>query len=217
MTAGSALPLQPGAGPARAQAVGIGLWVFIGVASALFSLLLLAFALRMNGSDWAPVAMPWQSWLATASLVAGSLALQAAARAAEAARPVQALHWLLVGGACAALFIGLQSWAWQALQAAHVLPAANPAAGFFYLLTAMHGLHVIGGLAGWAVTVPAARREADRPSAASLGRLYQPASATWRIRLCARYWHFLLAVWLLLFGAMGWLSPDFVRLVCGTR
>ena len=37
-----------------------------------------------------------------------------------------------------------------------------------------------------------------------------------RVRLCARYWHFLLAVWLLLFAAMGQLTPDIVRAICGT-
>ncbi len=63
-----------------------------------------------------------------------------------------------------------------------MLLAGNPAASFFYLLTAMHGLHVIGDLVGWWVEARGVWRQAD------------PASVAWRITLCARYWHFLLVV-----------------------
>ncbi|MCY1235595.1 hypothetical protein D9M72_482170 [compost metagenome] len=65
----------------------------------------------------------------------------------------------------------------------------------------MHGLHVLGGLAGWGVAV-AARGSGD--------------VAVLRMRLCARYWHFLLAVWVVLLAALGWLTPELVRYLCGT-
>ena len=59
---------------------------------------------------------------------------------------------------------------------------ANPANAFFYLLTALHGLHIAGGLAaaGWVLAAGDARR----------------------IRLCAVYWHFLLLIWVLLAGVL---------------
>ncbi len=85
------------------------------------------------------------------------------------------------------------------------MPVGNPAGSFFYLLTAMHGLHVMGGLVGWAVTARGARQDAD------------PARTALRIALCARYWHFLLAVWLVLFAALGWLTPAVVNFICGTN
>ncbi len=175
-----------------ARAADIGLWFFIAVATSLFSLFLTAYAMRMDGSgDWTTLAMPWQLWLSTALLAAGSLLLERARRS-EAAH---ARRWLLAGGACAAAFVLSQLWAWQALQTARVALAGNPAASFFYLLTALHGLHVLGGLAGWAVTV----RQA----------------AHWRIALCARYWHFLFVVWALLFAAFGLLTQDVVDFICG--
>jgi len=37
----------------------------------------------------------------------------------------------------------------------------------------------------------------------------------WRLSLCARYWHFLLALWLVLFATLGWLTPDVVNFICG--
>ncbi|KAB2888178.1 MAG: bb3-type cytochrome oxidase subunit III, partial [Burkholderiaceae bacterium] len=95
-------------------------------------------------------------------------------------------------------FLGVQLWAWQALYTAQVMPAGNPAASFFYLLTALHGLHVAGGLAAWGVAVGSASRPGHR------------------IGLCARYWHFLLVVWILLFATLGGVTPQVVRYLCGT-
>ncbi|MFN3295616.1 MAG: bb3-type cytochrome oxidase subunit III, partial [Caldimonas sp.] len=90
------------------------------------------------------------------------------------------------------------------LREAQVMPVGNPAASFFFLLTALHALHVLGGLVGWAVAVRA------------LARAPQAQAAAWRLGLCARYWHFLLAVWVVLFAALGWLTPELVAYLCGT-
>jgi cytochrome c oxidase subunit 3 len=35
------------------------------------------------------------------------------------------------------------------------------------------------------------------------------------VALCARYWHFLLAVWLVLFSALLWITPEIARNLCG--
>lgn len=188
----------------RGAAAGIGLWVFMGVATMLFSLFLVAYAMRMDGTDWSPIAMPWQLWLSTALLATGSTLLQRAGTAARSGRGALARALLWAGGACALAFLGVQLWAWQALHAMQVMPAGNPAASFFFLLTTMHGLHVLGGLAAWAVT------------ARSVGRAADLTAQAWRIGLCARYWHFLLAVWAVLFAALGWLTPELVRFICGT-
>ncbi|HJV53326.1 MAG TPA: cytochrome c oxidase subunit 3 [Noviherbaspirillum sp.] len=181
----------------------IGLWVFMGVAGALFSLFIAAYVMRMDGSDWSPIAPPQQLWLSTALLVAGSVLMQAAGVQARAMWLRRARLLLLLGGACALAFLAAQLWAWQALHAMQVSLAGNPAGSFFYLLTAMHGLHVLGGLAGWSVAAHRAWRAG-------------PAQAALGITLCARYWHFLLAVWIVLFAAIGWLTPAVVRFICGT-
>jgi cytochrome c oxidase subunit III len=79
----------------------------------------------------------------------------------------------------------------------------NPASSFFYLLTGLHGLHVAGGLVAAALAgVSASRRRAAGAGFA--------ASAA----LCARYWHFLLLLWLALFALMFLVTPDFVQVVC---
>jgi cytochrome c oxidase subunit 3 len=101
-------------------------------------------------------------------------------------------------------FLGSQLWAWQTLLDARVMLAGNPAASFFYVLTALHGLHVIGGLVAWGATAQAAASPAAEPRRLAL-----------TIALCARYWHFLFVVWVVLFAALGWLTPEFVRFICG--
>ena len=190
----------------HASARSIGLWVFMGVATMLFSLFILAYVMRMSGDDAIALALPWQLWLSSALLAAGSVALQRAATAARRARTRPTRRLMLAGGFCAIAFLAVQLWAWQSLLAAQVHPAAHPAGSFFYMLTAMHGLHLMGGLVAWAWTAGDAWRVA--PMA--------PAELASRIALCARYWHFMLAVWLVLFAVLGWLTPEVARFICGT-
>lgn len=193
-----------GGGPrdAHGGAASIGLWVFMGVATALFSLFAMAYLIRMNSDDAVTLALPWQLWLSTSLLVAGSVTLQRATAAARGAALRRTHRLLLAGGLFALAFIAVQLWAWDTLWRAQVMPAGNPAGSFFYLLTAMHGLHLIGGLAGWAWTMRTAWDS--------------PFGSAWRIALCARYWHFMLAVWLVLFALLGWVTPEVARFICGT-
>jgi cytochrome c oxidase subunit 3 len=174
----------------RPQAASIALWVFIGVACSLFGLFFAAYVMRLSSAEGYPLALPWQFWLSTSLLLAGSVALEVANRTREVR------SWLLAGGLLALAFVLVQLWAWSALLAERVGPAGNPAASFLYLLTAMHGLHVLGGLGGWWL----AWRD----------------PAAWRIGLCARFWHFLFLLWVGLFATLGLLTPDLVRAICGT-
>jgi len=189
------LRLRPGA------AQRIGLWVFMGVATALFSLFGVAYVMRLSASDATAIGMPWQLWLSTAWLLAGSMALQQAAWRAQRGLAVQAP--LRAGGACALAFVATQGWAWQALLGAKVSFAGNPAGSFFFLLTALHALHVAGGLVAWAWVQRSPKRLSE--------------GAAWRIALCARYWHFLLLVWVALFAMLRFIDPAIAAQICGTR
>ena len=199
----------PGGGPAGGDALhghgartpgSIGLWIFMGVVTALFTLFLDAYVMRMDSPDWQRIALPWQVWLSTVVLAAACVSMEIARRAAHSGRMVRARQAFRLGGMGAVGFVGVQLWAWQALYALHVVPANNPAGSFFYLLTAMHGLHMLGGLVAFAFVA------VDRGSG---------TRTVMRIGLCARYWHFLLAVWVVLLGALGWLTPELVAYICG--
>jgi cytochrome c oxidase subunit 3 len=184
--------------------VSVGLWVFMGVATALFSLFLFAYVMRIAGGDAAAIAWPKQVWLSTALLALAGIAMQRAARTGPSRDEAAARRALIAGGLLAMAFIGVQLWTWSILSQAQVRLNGNPMGSFFYLLSAMHGLHVLGGLAGWAVAVHAAARGDD-------------ARAARLARLCARYWHFLLFVWVVLFAALAGITPELAARLCGVQ
>jgi cytochrome c oxidase subunit 3 len=199
---GDPFPPRPGDSDGRRHAIrqsagSVALWAFIGVATALFALFIAAYIMRMNANDWSPIDMPRQLWVSTALLVTASVLMQLAARPGRRSRAL-----LVAGGICALAFLAAQLWAWEALLDMRVMPTGNPAASFFYLLTAMHGLHAAGGLVAWGWTAHATRRSSA-------------AEACGRIALCARYWHFLLAVWIALYATFTGLTPGLVAFICG--
>jgi len=183
---------------------GVGLWVFIGVVTTLFTLFITAYVMRMAEADAVAIAMPAQLWVSTSYLVLGSVLLQMAGMAARRGHVDRSRLLLWGGGGCAVAFLVAQWWAWHALLSQQVTPTGNPGGSFFYLLTAMHGLHVLGGLVAWSLVARAVQR------------VHDPHEVAWRIGLCARYWHFLLVVWLVLFACFTWITPDVARAICRT-
>ena len=192
--------------PDPAGVLGTALWAFIGVATSLFFLFIASYLMRMQSADWHTIAMPWQLWLSTGLLLAASATIHLASRAGRQGTMRTMRRRLLVAGLCMLGFLLVQSWAWQVLLGSRITVAGNPAASYFYLLTAMHALHVAGGIAAWLVV--------SRPfwhAAQHRG----PARAALSVGLCERYWHFLLLVWLALFATMAGLTNDLVRFICG--
>jgi cytochrome c oxidase subunit 3 len=181
----------PDAGAARTRTAMLGLGVFLAVASSLFALFASAYTMRMHmGADWHPLPVPFVLWPNTAVLIASSLALHRAQLAARSGSVERARDALLVGGGLALLFLAGQLLAWRQLDAAGYFVASNPANSFFYLLTAVHGLHVLGGLVALA------------KATAKVWHGGEPSRMRLSIELCAVYWHFLLFVWLVLFALL---------------
>ncbi len=168
----------------------LGLKVFLAVATVVFSLLIVSYAGRMGLGDWRPLHEPWLLWPNTAVLILSSIALHWAVVNARRGDTDGLRQGLLAGGALAAVFLVGQLVVWRQLIALGYFAASNPANAFFYLITGLHGLHLLGGLVAWLRTMGKLRRGDE---IAVLGA---------SVELCAIYWHFLLAVWLILFGLM---------------
>jgi len=178
----------PAIHPAR-----LGLGVFLSVVGALFALLVGAYFMRMAYADWQPAPMPRVLWLNTGMLFLASLAMHLAVQAARRGLADELRLALAAGTLTSVAFLAGQLVAWQDFADQGYFVAANPAASFFYLLTAMHGLHVLGGL------VALGRLDARALRGSNTQRLVLSAE------LCATYWHVLLAIWLLLFAVLlGW-------------
>ena len=181
----------PVTGAPRARTVKIGLGVFLAVACSLFALFSSAYIMRMHmGADWSPMPVPALLWLNTGVLVVSSVALHLAQVAAHRGRIEGVQKALFAGGVLAFAFLAGQLVAWRELDAAGYFLASNPANSFFYLLTALHGLHVAGGLVALGRATVKVRRGLNVDQV----RL--------SVELCAIYWHFLLFVWLVLFALL---------------
>ncbi len=181
---------QPGRGIIDTDPAKIGLLSFIAVVTSLFALFLSAYLMRMKLGDWRPLDEPNLLWLNTAVLVLASVAFQMTRGAAKRGQPLTVKVGLLVGGACTILFLFGQLMAWQQLNASGFFMTGNPANSFFYLLTALHGLHLLGGMWVWGRTTLRILSGADAESV----RL--------SVELCTVYWHYLLLVWIGLFALL---------------
>ncbi len=148
--------------------------------------------------DWLHFTLPPILFFNTLVVLASSatLYLARARGRAIADRPastpaVEAPHvtWLYVTILLGFLFLTGQILAWRNLAAQGLTLASSPSSSFFYLLTAMHGLHLLGGLAGLFYVVYRVRRS----SAARAVSAYKAASL---------YWHFMTVLWLYLFAML---------------
>ncbi len=136
----------PGTGAMSWPAAKIGLGVFLAVVGSLFALFISAYSMRMNMVDWRALPVPGLLWFNTGVLVLSSVALQWAHVAARRDDMDGVIIGLCAGGASAITFLVGQLLAWRQLSAAGYFVASNPANSFFYLITAVHGLHLMGGL-----------------------------------------------------------------------
>jgi cytochrome c oxidase subunit 3 len=171
----------------------VGLWLFLGVVTSLFLLFIIIYMERSTFPDWRPLADPRLLWLNTASLVVGSVALQLARGAAASGRLGALRANLAAGAVFTVAFLAGQVRAWQEATAAGHFMATNPADAFFYLLTGLHGLHLLGGLFVLAKTTLKAWHEPDPDDVGQAARLRVS------VQLCSVYWHYLLLLWLVLF------------------
>lgn len=192
--------VQPWVAQAAAQDVHTGilsqpvakttLWVFLAVATSLFALFISAYAMRISFLDWTPLPQPRLLALNTAILIVASVAIEWTVFAARRGDADAVRKGLAATGILTIGFVAGQLVVWRQLSDAGYFLSTSAATGFFYLLTAVHGLHVLGGLVAWSRTSARAWRGA-RADKLRLG-----------VELCAIYWHFLLGVWLVLFAVL---------------
>jgi cytochrome c oxidase subunit 3 len=97
-------------------------------------------------------------WVNTGILVLASIALQFAKNAAAAGNDARTRMAFYLGGLLTMGFVTGQLLVWQMLSHTAHIVSSNPASSFFYLITAAHGLHILGGLVAWGMTDEYGRR-----------------------------------------------------------
>jgi len=178
----------------------IGLGVFLAVVGCLFALFTSAYFMRMALSDWHALPVPRLLWLNTGVLILSSVALQCASVAARKGQLDTVRLGLVTAGLTALAFLVGQLMAWRELTADGYFLASNPANSFFYLITGMHGLHILGGLVALSRTTAGAWN-GTRPERLRLS-----------VELCAMYWHFLLFIWLAIFAVLAGWAATFIEI-----
>jgi len=176
--------------PFNASSKLVALTTLMAVITSFFALVLSAYSLRMDLGDWVPLTEPNLLWVNTGVLVLASAALQWTRNIAMRHDSSSLLPGLLLTGFLTVAFLVGQFIAWQQLNASGHYLTSNPSDAFFYLLTGLHGLHMLGGLYVWARATIKAMGGSDDDAVRQ------------SVELCTIYWHFLLLVWLVLFGLM---------------
>jgi heme/copper-type cytochrome/quinol oxidase subunit 3 len=190
---GSPVGHPPGGGPQPIDAGGLAMIIFLASLSMLFGASILIYLLmRHMHQPWPPVgfpALPASLWASTLDIIVSSLAMQAAVVAARRDDQVGLRRNLVAALVLGLGFLGLQSYAWWDIwrQVAAVAGLSSAYLKMFYAMTGLHAAHVVGGLVPLVMVTVAAYQ-------GMYGRRKNSA-----VRYTAIYWHFLDAVWCVLF------------------
>jgi cytochrome c oxidase subunit 3 len=158
---------------------------------------------RAYVSVWHPLTVPPLLWWNTAILVLSSVTLEFARRAyfredvfmdewLGISRPTlrKALPWEILSLLLASGFVAGQLYAWEQLRAQGIFVANGPSSQFYYFLTGLHGIHLLGGMVVliWTIIAALARTTLET-------RRIAVDITTW-------YWHAITVVWFGVFAML---------------
>ena len=172
--------------PASSTAI----WVVLFAITMMFAAFTSALIVRKGASlDWRHFTLPSILYFNTLLLLLSSVTLEVSRRRiaafmgglrSQAERPAR---WLYITLSLGLLFVAGQYIAWRQLSAQGLFLATNPSSSFFYVLTAAHALHILGGLGGILFVLSRLKKSILRRST---------------LDATARYWHFMDVLWVYL-------------------
>lgn len=169
----------------------IGMWVALASIAMMFTALSSAYIVRAGGAkDWVSISMPKVLLLSTVFIVGSSITMEMSRRSLKVSEFVGYTKWLVITMALGAGFLVSQLIAWKQLSGQGVYLATNPHSSFFYLLTATHAVHLVGGLLG--LVFLWVRSRMVKQTTVSPRRQASADAVT-------IYWHFMDALWIYLF------------------
>ncbi len=165
----------------------------------LFVTIAIAYHERAKApAHWQHIHVPPLLWLSTALILASSWTLELGRGAFERNNSFRYARWLEMTVAIGFAFLASQVFALRELAAQGIYLRNNPHSSLFYLLTGLHGLHLLGGMVALTYLLIKA---AVRPEVV----LFDFKRQRGRAATTALYWHFLTGIWLCLFiGLLIW-------------
>jgi len=168
----------------------LGLWVLMTGIFMLFAGLTSAYIVLRGVPGWQNIAIPPLLWGDTVVLLASSVSIEFARRAVKKNLLPVMNQWVVVTGILGFAFLIGQFTAWRQLVNAGVYLHSTLHSAFLYVLTAAHGIHLLGGIVALIYVLGKARA----------GKLTPFNHAP--LKLFSTYWHFMDALWLYLFALL---------------
>ncbi|HEX8288586.1 MAG TPA: heme-copper oxidase subunit III [Pyrinomonadaceae bacterium] len=168
-------------------------WFLLIVVLMTFSVLIAAYIVISTNKalEWKPFdGLPIQVWLSTFLILASSFTLYTAQKAIYKNDQPQAKKWLVATTALGAAFISSQLLAWLELMRRGVYVSSNQYAGFFYIMTIAHAVHVLGGI----IALGAIVLRTWQPEISPEGFERHKTLA----QVVGWYWHFIGGLWVVL-------------------
>ena len=179
-------------GPSLAM---IGLLTALFSITALFTALVIAYMARSRTRIfWQPITLPSALWVSTFVISLSSASLEMARSGFRQMSAQKYSRWLKVTAGLGAAFVLSQALAFQRLAGQGVFMRQNPRSALLYIVTVTHGLHLIGGLGALSYLI---WRTSRLPSLRVEYRSHKNVLAVSGV-----YWHFLVALWMALFGIL---------------
>lgn len=168
----------------------IGLWLVLTSVTMLF--LALTSAYIFNRAHRQPINTPAALWVSTGIILISSVTMELARRALRRRRAQRFKLWMGLTALLGLCFLASQLVAWQQLVAAGFYLRRNFHSYYAYLFTALHGIHLLGGLTALLVVTLRPQRK---------WTVVRKRVAT---DVTALFWHFLGGLWLYLFVLLFW-------------
>jgi cytochrome c oxidase subunit 3 len=166
------------------------IWVVLFAVAMMFAAFTSALIVRKGSSlDWRTFTLPSILYFNTLLLLASSVTLEVSRRRVATfmggpkSQVESPARWLYITLFLGLLFVAGQYIAWSQLSSEGLYLATNPSSSFFYVLTATHAVHVLGGLGGLIYVIRKLRKSSLRRNT---------------LDATARYWHFMDVLWLYL-------------------
>ena len=162
-------------------------WLFIVTIVMLFAALTSAYVVKQSEGGWLDFNLPGMFWITSVIIIASSLTMHLALWSARKDKTASLRLFLVITAILGLAFLAGQYQAWKELVSMDVFFVGNPAGSFLYVLTGLHGIHIISGIIFILIVI------------FSSFRLKAHSKRIVKIEMCTTYWHFLGGLWLYLF------------------
>jgi len=163
------------------------MWLFIGSVVMLFASLTSAYIVRQAEGNWLYFELPGILTISTGVILLSSVTMQWAFWAARKDNLQRVKVLVLITTMLGVAFLVLQFYGWKALVANQVYLVGNPSGSFLYVITGLHGFHIISAIIFLLLVL------------VSTFRFKVHSKNLLQIEMCTTYWHFLGGLWLYLF------------------